>query len=313
MTATTTKQTNFTPNAMKDYIKRLNDIVDNNIIELPFRFKELCDTLNAVYSTYYETYNEYIRMIDLCKRLEEELKNRPTKIKLVVQAVTDKKFIEDVKYAFELRDYAVKENEVLSEYVDELKEKVSHMEEMEALLSYSDSLMREKDELIMTQRNQIDSLTHQLTEVRTRFDRYLQTDSSEAIITYGSEQDLYEGEHKDIVLEVLEESMKSYDPFSRRYAVLKSIVEGNEECGVRRSLKRRISELFKGYLGYNKLTHTQKTELSDIGFEIEYSGDDHPKLIFKGHGRFKVTIPGTPGKTNRSGQNTSANIIRKVL
>ena len=111
------------------------------------------------------------------------------------------------------------------------------------------------------------------------------------ILYYGEETDLYEGEIKDYLLELVDEKLKNLNASRltdcvRQYDVLKSILDENKYEGSHQKKREEIKNLLVGYRDMDAKT---RSRLEDIGFTIDH--DRHNKLKYYGDNRYETTIP----------------------
>lgn len=193
---------------------------------------------------------------------------------------------DDLKHTFELCDGIVNEyqteNESLKAEVQTLKDEVME-------------LRIEKQKL----QGKVMSRDISITSIQDR-----------KLIIYGKEKDLYPGEQRDIILEYLKEAMKSADIYTRKYAVLKSVIEANPENGTRSKMKEKLKEIFKDFTGCSRISAQKARELKELGFELEFK-DHHASLFLKKDNRYRVSVACTPSD-NRS-LNTVSDIARVIL
>lgn len=190
-----------------------------------------------------------------------------------------------------------------------LKKEAEENEQIVALYSSENTQLKEELQQLKTANQQLRAKT--ISQDITLNSYKDKSTTKTPILIQGSEHDFYPGEQKDIILEYLHEKIKNLDPYTRQYAVIKSIIEANPEDGTRASMKQRLKDIFKDFKGFKLLTNSQNAELRDMGFSYTPCGSGHSKLILNGDERFVVTMAGTPGSTGRSLNQVSD--ITKVL
>lgn len=128
------------------------------------------------------------------------------------------------------------------------------------------------------------------------------------LLYYGDENDFYPGEIREIVLDILNDALKSLPEKTRRKDILTDIINENifDNQPVKRS--EEIKRLLKGY---TILTPSIKKGLENLGFSITDEGK-HFKLVYYGDNRYMTTAAKTPSD-NRTGSNLAAGIIRDML
>lgn len=151
--------------------------------------------------------------------------------------------------------------------------------------------------------NDVQRLTAELQGLRMRY-----ADKEQAPIIYlGKERELYTGEIKEIVLEILLEYQKNCKEGSRRWHIISDLLESNEYKG----LPEKRRELLKNALkGYKSLNGSLKSVLETLGFEISDDGK-HYKWTYYGDHRYVATAAKT-SSDGRSGMNLSS-IIDKLM
>lgn len=134
------------------------------------------------------------------------------------------------------------------------------------------------------------------------------TDASGGLLARGEEQDLYEHEARDIVIEALEDAMRSAKQNGRREHVLASLLRANAASRERQRLAEEIKGLLKTYRDMDTRT---RNALAKLGFDITDDGK-HYKAIFQGDGRYTFILPKTSGDS-RAGKNVTSNIVSTLF
>lgn len=132
--------------------------------------------------------------------------------------------------------------------------------------------------------------------------------SAPGLLAFGSEQDFFKDEIKDLVISVLTESLKNTIEGSRREIVLTDIINSNKPSGLVDEISKQIKLALEGK---NKIQAAEIRELEKIGFSVSSDGSHH-KAIFRDDPRFTFTIPKTPSD-HRSMKNLISEIIRKLF
>lgn len=121
------------------------------------------------------------------------------------------------------------------------------------------------------------------------------------LLYYGAEEDLYQKEILDYVMETIEKGLQNTEQGSRRAHVLQDILDNNEYPHV---LKER-RELLKATLSnYTELDKNTKSKLKELGFTLS-SDNKHYRMIYCGDSRYKVTLAKTPSDERGSKNNVS--------
>lgn len=119
--------------------------------------------------------------------------------------------------------------------------------------------------------------------------------------------DLYQGERKDILLDVLSATLNNIPKDSRRYDIISGIVNRNSQMGQKDSLVGEIKQLLSQY---REMDSAIKSSLERMGFRILSDGKHH-KLIFRNDDRYIVILPKT-SSDHRAGRNIVSK-IKKLL
>lgn len=128
------------------------------------------------------------------------------------------------------------------------------------------------------------------------------------LIMYGEEDEYFEGEFVEMVLEALAAYVDSHADKSRRSVVLRDVMSANAREGAS-ELKARAEQMEKIFTGYRRLTDTMEAELRRMGVDVD-SVNHHYKLLYNGDTRYPVTISRTPSDV-RAGMNTAKKIARE--
>ena len=115
----------------------------------------------------------------------------------------------------------------------------------------------------------------------------LGTLGSTPLLYTGNEDELFAGEIKELILTVLEETIKA-DPQAktRRADVIRDILQHNDYKHVIPEKAEQLKKLLKGYKG---LTPPLRSALDDFGFKITDDGK-HYKLVYRGDPRYHTTM-----------------------
>lgn len=132
--------------------------------------------------------------------------------------------------------------------------------------------------------------------------------SSNGLIQSGKEQDLYEGEIKDIVIEALNTSLRNAHEDSRRQHVIQDLLKHNSAINTKIALEEEIKSIFKTYVDMDAKT---RSALERLGFDISDDGK-HYKAIFRGDGRYTFSISKT-SSDYRAGKNLASDINNKLF
>lgn len=151
--------------------------------------------------------------------------------------------------------------------------------------------------------NEVQRLTAELQGLRMRY-----SDKDKFPLLYlGEEKDLYTGEIKEIILEIMSEYQKSCKEDSRRWHIISDLMESNEFKGIP---EKRREQLKNALRGYKSLNGSLKSLLETLGFEISDDGK-HYKWTYYGDHRYVATAAKTCSD-NRAGMNLSS-LIDKTM
>lgn len=174
-----------------------------------------------------------------------------------------------------------------------------------------DNVYAEFDEDIKELQSQVDELSNANEALRCEnmgLRAKLESIESVPILYLGAEDEFYPGEIKDMVLSVLEESLKNIKGKSRRSDVIRDIFKSNGYKDLGGNRQQKIKNLLRGYDGMSK---SLRQELIELGFEITEEGK-HYKLTYYGDRRYWTTIAKTPSD-HRDGRNVALTISRDML
>lgn len=123
------------------------------------------------------------------------------------------------------------------------------------------------------------------------------------LIQIGDEQDLYQHEIVDIIIDALADAARSTRDGSRRKHVLQDLLAANQASGARQSLEEEIKSLLKTYQEMDAKT---RNALARLGFDLTEDGK-HYKAIFQGDGRYTFAFSKT-SSDHRAGKNLASDI-----
>lgn len=203
-------------------------------------------------------------------------------------------------------------NEILNQLI------VRKNEECKNAINDRLNAKNEVDSIYAEFSNEIDELERKVKELtnrnaileneNNRLSMNILDNSKEGIVYQLNEKDLFPGEINEIVLSILQESLENAKSGTRRYDVVKDIIDSNQSSGV---LQRKAVEVKRVLKGYKSLNATKKKALEDIGLFFKDEGK-HYKAVYYNDNRYMVTIAKTPSDA-RSGNNVSSTIIREWL
>lgn len=198
------------------------------------------------------------------------------------------------------------QNELLKlRYVSATEKKAKAENEVsEVYENFSDEL-EEKKHAIEDLNNRVMALQIENQRLRAKYERVTEN----PLLYYGEEDELYEGEIKDQILEILQTQLNQVKKKTRKEHILQDILENNDSTG---ALKEKRAEIKRILKGYTKVGEGLKRDLKAYGFAITKEGG-HYKLIYKDDNRYLFTMAASGSDSQRGGENLSAEIIRDML
>ena len=131
---------------------------------------------------------------------------------------------------------------------------------------------------------------------------------SEGLLVSGSEQDLFAGEHRDILIRALTIAQNNVQPDGRVRDVLQALIKANPPSGE----SDRIEEGIRNILANcNDAGKRERRALEDLGFSISEDGK-HLKLIFRGDDRYTFTMSKT-GSDWRGMKNWISDVTKRLF
>lgn len=128
------------------------------------------------------------------------------------------------------------------------------------------------------------------------------------LLYMGEETEFYEGEIREIILEILEDFKRNLKPGTRRGHVVNDILENNDY----RQTQAKRREQIKGALkGYKTLNGSLRNMLESLGFVITDDGK-HYKWTYFGDHRY-VTTAAKTSSDSRAGMNLASTIDNLML
>lgn len=128
------------------------------------------------------------------------------------------------------------------------------------------------------------------------------------VLYLGDEDEFFQGEIKEILLDAVNEALKDTPAKTRRADVLNDILISNGYQNIRAERERQIKTMFRDY---KSLSGTLRQQLVALGFEITEDGK-HYRLAYYGDDRYKTTIAKS-GSDWREGKNIALTILRNMM
>lgn len=129
------------------------------------------------------------------------------------------------------------------------------------------------------------------------------------VLFMGDEDDFYAGEIKDLLLKTLEAGSNNLlAPGTRRYDVVKDIIESNDYQHLSEEKAAEVKQLLNNYKG---MTSKVQRGFEALGFQVTHDGG-HYKTIYYGDDRYIIVHAATPSD-GRAGKNNASDVIKKVF
>lgn len=177
-------------------------------------------------------------------------------------------------------------------------------EEADRLLESFDEDMQKKDSEIEKLTSELQKKEYEISWLKAKLDSMTEI----PVLIAGDEDDFYPGETKDFVLSAVKKELLSTEPRTRRYDVLKDILEANDYKATGEQRAEEAKHLLSNYSG---MTPKVKKGLEDIGFVFDKS--DHQKVKYYGDDRYTVVYASTPSDRGRGGKNNASHTIKKAF
>lgn len=234
------------------------------------------------------------------KRLIPSGKNFNYKVVDEVMDIMSKVAIDDefnvlrIRYNHKLQDISV--DPELQSVFDEI------LNEKDAELASKNELIDKKTEELADCKAIIMRLTAKIDALQRGFDTKGVTGNIQ-IVT--NESDLYEGEIMDVLLRLIQKEVNSMDSddntrSSRKYHVLKSILDTNSMSGKR----EEYIQIFKSAFKDGCLSQDGVRNLKSHGFIVEKTkGNSHYKIVFADDDRYQIVFSSTTSDKKSAAEN----------
>ena len=123
----------------------------------------------------------------------------------------------------------------------------------------------------------------------------------------GSVDELYKGEAKMIVMDILKEYVKAHPNELRRQDIINGILKANKLDKTSAEIKSKVKNLLQGY---SMMNASMQSDLESIGCTV-MSGEKHHKIRLHGDNRYQVAMAKT-GSDRRGGLNLASE-INKIM
>ena len=128
-----------------------------------------------------------------------------------------------------------------------------------------------------------------------------------SLLNPGDEQDFFEDEANDVLLDALEVSKQHFPTDSRRQHIIDSVLRANKKTGQADELSEQIKTVLRDY---RSMDAKVRSALQDIGLQLSEDGR-HYKATVNGDSRYIFTISKT-SSDHRAGLNLASE-IKKTL
>lgn len=152
--------------------------------------------------------------------------------------------------------------------------------------------------------NDIQRLMVENQTLRMRFT----SKNQKPLIYMGEESEFYEGEIREIILDILEDYKRNSKPGTRREHIISDILKNNDYFQLQARRKEQLKAAIKGY---KTLNGSLKSMLEKFGFVITDDGK-HYKWTYFGDHRYVITVAKTCSD-NRAGMNIASTIDKLML
>ena len=149
----------------------------------------------------------------------------------------------------------------------------------------------------------IHSMSAQLENLQSA----LRNGSDDGFYKKGGEAELYPGELKELLHNVLSSAMSRFTEGSHPRTLIESMLAANPTDHPCEAVLEELKPILSNY---DKLTPNLRTKLKELGFAIDEDGS-HYKLIFQNDSRYMFTLSKTPSD-HRSGKNLYSEICNQL-
>lgn len=177
-------------------------------------------------------------------------------------------------------------------------------EENEELMNVFDEQLSKTETINKELSNENQRLMVENQALRMR----LASKNQKPLLYMGDESEFYEGEIREIILEVLEDYKRNLKPDTRREHVINDILENNDYKQLQAKRREQIKVALKGY---KSLNGSLRSKLESLGFVITDDGK-HYKWTYFGDHRY-VTTAAKTSSDSRAGLNLASIIDNLML
>ena len=166
------------------------------------------------------------------------------------------------------------------------------------------------DEELTATRKQLEETSRELARVKSDAARNYQAfrAQEDGLLAFGDEQDLYSGEHRDVLIYALGIAKNNVFEKGRVLDILTSILNANKSSGE----MERLQQAIRNAVGNcTNAGNKERRALEDIGFNITEEGK-HLKLVFRGDDRYTISMPKS-GSDHRGMKNWISDAIKMLF
>ena len=135
----------------------------------------------------------------------------------------------------------------------------------------------------------------------------LESDRTDGFLTKAPVQEFFDGEQYDLIVTLLNNALRNYNPESRAYELIEKLIAVNKETGN----GREMFAVAKSVLSDGQAPReSDLAKLRSVGFEV-VSEANHYKLKFRGSEKYWFTLFKTPSDV-RGGKNLVSDITKTL-
>ena len=134
--------------------------------------------------------------------------------------------------------------------------------------------------------------------------------TGDGVVHRGSEHDLYPGEIREVVLDVLRKAAENCQAGTRRADILKDVLANNE---FHDEPRRRAQELKTAVKSYSGMPSAVKKKLHDLGIDPDPKVSKHIKVTYYGDQRYTAAMTSSGSDSRCGGKNLAADLIQRFF
>lgn len=166
------------------------------------------------------------------------------------------------------------------------------------------------DSELKTKQDNLNEAEREIARLTMELQKYVanQRGLEKGLLCHGEEQDFYEFEISNFVLNALSDAVTNSVADSRKKHVLQDLLEHNQINPRTEAIREEIKGLFKSGVDLDSKT---KNTLTRLGFSISEDGK-HYKLVFQSDGRYTFVTSKT-SSDHRAGKNLTSDINKRLF